>query len=101
MGTRKMDHRRSRRARVRGSAPFVAFALLFALALAQGGSIVAFASGSFTQDSSATAKKGGDSASSKATSEDRPSDEAATRSVDSDDGANATGSEDAGEATSS
>ena len=43
MGTRKTQHPRSRRARARGAAPLVAFALLFAFALGQGGSLVAFA----------------------------------------------------------
>jgi uncharacterized repeat protein (TIGR01451 family) len=43
MGTRKMQQRRNRRGRVRGFAPFVAFALLFAFALGQGSSLMAFA----------------------------------------------------------
>ena len=43
MGTKKMQHRRSRRARARGAAPLVAFAMLFAFALGQGGSLMAFA----------------------------------------------------------
>jgi len=44
MGTREMQHRRNRRGRARGFAPFVAFALLFAFALGQGGSsLIAFA----------------------------------------------------------
>jgi uncharacterized repeat protein (TIGR01451 family) len=42
MGTKKMHHRRNRRGRAR-FAPFVAFALLFAFALGQGSSLVAFA----------------------------------------------------------
>jgi hypothetical protein len=48
MGTSRRDHRRTRRARRGGFASFAAFALLFALALGQGGSIVAFASGTAT-----------------------------------------------------
>ena len=43
MGTKKMQQRRSRRARARGAAPLVAFAMLFAFALGQGGSLMAFA----------------------------------------------------------
>jgi uncharacterized repeat protein (TIGR01451 family) len=43
MGTKQMQHRRNRRGRTRGFAPFVAFALLFAFALGQGSSLVAFA----------------------------------------------------------
>jgi uncharacterized repeat protein (TIGR01451 family) len=43
MGTGKRQHRGNRRGRARGFAPFVAFALLFAFALGQGSSLVAFA----------------------------------------------------------
>jgi uncharacterized repeat protein (TIGR01451 family) len=50
MGTKKMQHRRIRRGRARGFAPFVAFALLFAFALGQGSSLTAFANDSFDVD---------------------------------------------------
>ena len=85
MGTRKMDHDRTR-ARKRGSVSLAAFALIFALALFQGGSIIAFAGGMVSKDGSAPVASD-DGSRDDGSSDDGSSGPAATQTLSSDDGA--------------